>query len=147
MQNYNRLDLNKSIFLKAGTQIISLSISVPYYHAPVYLRSLELLPLFKSKENRAEQKEAESELADASWLVHAGYGLMFHWDNTSVPRSGLPLEYSAAVRAFDVKSFLDMVSESGASYVIFTANHGGSDFPASLKECSKTTLVVQQTGT
>jgi hypothetical protein len=59
---------------------------------------------------------------------------MFHWDNGSVPPSGPAMKYGDAVQLFDVKAFATMIKKTGANYIIFTANHGGINFPAPLKE-------------
>jgi hypothetical protein len=67
--------------------------------------------------------------ANTSWMVAANYGLMFHWTSQSMPREVPPLSYCDAVRKFDVEKFADMVSETGAGFVVFTTSHAGFYFP------------------
>ena len=58
---------------------------------------------------------------------------MFHWSTTTQPARGPQKPYVEAVNAFDLDAFVDMVRETGAGYVIFTAVHGIMHFPAPLK--------------
>jgi hypothetical protein len=134
MQNYNRLDLGKSIPLRAGKNTVLLTVTVPAGHIPFFLRSLELLPVQKLGVAQAEIREAKATRANPEWLMHAGYGLMFHWILGTMPRSGQQMKYADAVNAFNVSAFADMVQKTGASYIIFTANHVNPHFPAPLKE-------------
>jgi hypothetical protein len=134
MQNYNRLDLGKSIPLKAGRNSIVLVVTVPIGHIPFFLRSLELLPVGKLAEAQAETRKAKMARANPDWLMHAGYGLMFHWTLDTMPHSGPQMKYADAVNSFNVPAFADMVKKTGASYIIFTANHVNPHFPAPLKE-------------
>ena len=62
-------------------------------------------------------------------MVAAKYGLMFHWTSQSKPREGPPLSYCDAVQNFDVDRFANMVSETGAGFVVFTTSHAGFYFP------------------
>jgi len=134
MQNYNRLDFGIIVNLKTGKNTLSLKATVPAGHPAFYFRGLELIPVNKQKAIDAELADAKASRADPSWLMNAGYGLMFHWDNTSVPPRGPASSYTDAVNNFDVKAFAAMVKKTGASYVIFTPNHGNINFPAPIKE-------------
>ena len=67
--------------------------------------------------------------ANTSWMVAANYGLMFHWTSQSMPREGPPLSYCDAVRKFDVEKFANIVSQTGAGFVVFTTSHAGFYFP------------------
>ena len=49
--------------------------------------------------------EGRKQMVDTSWMVAAGYGLMFHWTSQTVPREGPPQSYCDAVRNFDVVRF------------------------------------------
>lgn len=73
--------------------------------------------------------EGRKQMVDTSWMVAAGYGLMFHWTSQTVPREGPPQSYCDAVRNFDVVRFADMVESSGAGFVVFTTSHAGFYFP------------------
>lgn len=134
MQNYNRLDLDKEIPLRSGDNTVTLNVVVPAKHTPFYFRSLEWLSVPEIKAAHEELAGARLRRTDAGWLMHSGYGLMFHWDNGSRMPGGSRLPYAAAVRAFNVRAFAQMVKKTGAAYVIFTPNHGGTNFCAPLKE-------------
>lgn len=134
MQNYNRLDLEKTIPLRTGQNKITLKVSMPAGHAAFYFRSFEFLAEKEVKAARKEFEQASTHRTDVGWLAHSGYGLMFHWDNGSRMPDGSRLPYADAVQAFDVVAFADMVKRAGAAYVIFTPNHGGTNFCAPLQE-------------
>lgn len=134
MQNYNRLDLGKAILLNAGKNSVVLAVIVPAGHVPFYFRSLELLSVQQKKAINTEIDEYRAQRSNPDWLVHSSYGVMFHWDNGSVLPSGPPMKYTDAVQAFNVTAFAEMVKKTGSNYIIFTANHGGTNFPAPLKE-------------
>lgn len=88
--------------------------------------SLEFVrPQIESRLAALAQKQRPS----TRWMVDAGYGLMFHWTSQSMPREGPQKSYCDAVRDFDVQRFAEMVSETGAGFVIFTTSHAGFYFP------------------
>ena len=134
MQNYNRLDLGKVVPLKAGTNTITLTVTMPSGHVSFFLRSIELLSTQKQYLAQAEAHDAKELRVRADWLMQAGFGLMFHWTPQTAPRFGVPVKYADAAQAFNVPAFADMVNRTGARYVIFTANHVDPEFPAPLKD-------------
>ncbi|MFC1738873.1 gamma-glutamyltransferase [Planctomycetota bacterium] len=85
----------------------------------------------------ADEKRARNSRASTDWMVKAKYGVMFHWEPNSQPRHGPKKPYAEAVRDFDVNAFADMVEKTGGGYVIFTLNHGHSQWPAPIKSWEK----------
>lgn len=72
---------------------------------------------------------------DTSWMVKGKYGLFIHWVPESYPLFGSTptwQKYQAAVDAFDVDAFADMVAKTGAAWVVFTTTHGKYYFPGPL---------------
>jgi alpha-L-fucosidase len=57
---------------------------------------------------------------------------MFTWTSRTQPRHGDLEPYAQAVADFNVDAFADMVADTGAAYVMFTANHSKPTFPAPL---------------
>lgn len=130
--NYERRDIGLTTQLAAGENTITASINIPVNETSFYLHSLELLST--RVDAKAELQIAAKQRANSNWLMHSGYGLMFHWTSQTMPRSGPQMKYTDAVNAFNVIAFADMVKKTGATYVIFTANHQDPHFPGPLKE-------------
>ena len=101
------------------------------------LHSLELIPVSAKDAIAAERERARRMRASTEWFVEAKYGVMFHWTAQTQPRYGPQKPYWEAVRDFDVNAFADMVMETGAGYVIFTACHAQQYFPAPIQTLEK----------
>ena len=117
--------------LEAGRHDLTFRIVTKHRSGEVLqLRSLELVkPSIRDKmETRA--KELRS---DSSWMVAAKYGLMTHWTPLTEPRRGEQVPYCEAVRNFNVDSYVKMVRETGAGYLVFTTGWGGFWFPAPIR--------------
>jgi len=71
------------------------------------------------------------------WFTDAKYGLFFHWNARSMPRSGLPKSYEEAVNDFDVVRFAAMVHATGADFIVLTTSWDLFTFPAPLKSVEK----------
>ena len=97
------------------------------------VHSLELISPAAKAAMIASTERAQKMRANSDWFVEAKYGVMFHWSTTTQPLRGPQKPYPEAVSAFDLDAFADMVSETGAGYIIFTAVHGIMHFPAPLK--------------
>ncbi|HXL58296.1 MAG TPA: alpha-L-fucosidase, partial [Chitinophagaceae bacterium] len=98
------------------------------------------IELLRVNEKEAAEKDlaaSQKMHAATNWFAKIPYGVMFHWTSQSTPETGAPKSYHEAVNNFDVKSFVDMVTKTGAGYVIFTTNHAEPYFPAPLKEWEK----------
>jgi hypothetical protein len=66
------------MLIPAGKNSIGLSVTVPAGHAAFYFRSLELLSVQQEKAINKELEEADAARSNPGWLLHSGYGLMFH---------------------------------------------------------------------
>ena len=81
------------------------------------------------------RRDAPRLRSDTSWMVKGKYGLFIHWVPESYPLFGSTptwQRYQAAVDAFDVGAFADMVAKTGATWVVFTTTHGKYYFPGPL---------------
>jgi hypothetical protein len=131
---WRRVALNGALRLKAGQQEIALRIE------PAEGVSTQKIEVLSVELVRPEVKErlhaaalAMREKADLQGFRNARYGLMFHWTSTSAPRTGDKKAYAAAVRDFDLKTFVEQVRQSGAGFVTLTTSHAEMYFPAPLK--------------
>lgn len=81
------------------------------------------------------RKDAPRLRSDTGWMVKGKYGLFIHWVPESYSFFGSTQtwqRYQAAVAAFDVDAFADMVGQTGAAWVVFTTTHGKYYFPGPL---------------
>jgi hypothetical protein len=78
------------------------------------------------------ERDAQQLKSSADWMVQGKYGLFIHWVPESFPLFGTTpawQRYQEAVDRFDVDAFAEMVSETGAAWVVFTTTHGKFYFP------------------
>ncbi len=133
-QNFERVPLQETLHVPEGESPITLRlIGEANSTENVKVHSLELISPTAAKATIASRKKAQKIRASTDWFVEAKYGVMFHWSTTTQPLRGPQKSYPEAVNAFDIDTFADMVRETGAGYVIFTAVHGIMHFPAPLK--------------
>lgn len=143
-----------SIYVHAGRNLISLHVVPTTRQVELARRDLER-PQFgwpKRSLHIAAIEMARPEVlakmrmdaprlrSDTSWMVRGKYGLFIHWVPESYPLFGsIPAwqRYQAAVAAFDVDAFADMVAKTGAAWVVFTTTHGKYYFPAPLHALDK----------
>ena len=81
--------------------------------------------------------DAEKLRSKPKWFTEAKYGLFFHWNARSAPRTGEPKSYENAVKDFDVTKFAAMVHETGADFIVLTTSWDLQTFPAPLKSLDK----------
>ena len=133
-QNFERRLLQRTLHIPAGESTITLRlIGEAQSKANVKIHSLELISPTANAAMITSRERAQKMRAKTDWFVAAKYGVMFHWSTTTQPLRGPQKPYPEAVEAFDLDAFADMVSETGAGYVIFTTVHGIMHFPAPLK--------------
>lgn len=80
--------------------------------------------------------DAQRLKSSADWMIKGKYGLFIHWVPESYPLFGeIPTwkRYQEAVEQFDVDAFAEMVSETGAAWVVITTTHGKFYFPGPLR--------------
>ena len=137
LRNYERVPLTGVVHLPAGTSKITVLVTEPESGEVMDFRSMELTPV-AAKQSIAEAEErAKKSRASTDWFVRERYGVMFHWDHNVQPRHGPKKPYAEAVRDFDVDAFADMVEDLGVGYVIFTLNHGNTQWPATIESWEK----------
>jgi len=137
-QNFERIPLHRTLRLPAGISTIAVRITQKAETDEIIrLHALELISPTVKNAMAAAKERAERLRASTDWFVAAQYGVMFHWTPGTQPRRGAQKRFPEAVRDFDVNTFADMVKETGAGYVIFTAVHGIQWFPGPIQTIEK----------
>ena len=131
--NYERISVDKTFSLTRGITRLSFTVSHGSDPAAVSVSSIEITPVSAMATISEEAVSAMKTRPNTDWFVHAGYGLMFHWTSRSAPKRGPIRTYRDAVEAFGVSDFADMCAETGAGYVMFTANHADPSFPGPIR--------------
>jgi len=131
--NFDRKRLDGKLHLTRGINPVILQVSGTDKDAVLRVRCLEVLPASANAAMTAAEESARAHRADTSWFVKAGYGVMFHWTDSTEPRDGTKKPYAEAVSAFDVDAFAKLIDEIGAGYVLFTVNHAHPHCPAPIK--------------
>jgi alpha-L-fucosidase len=93
------------------------------------LYSLDVISPGEEKAQAEAKRLAVQKRASTRWFGNTKYGLMVHWMPGVMPRRGSAKSFPDAVRDFKVDKFADMVKQTGASYLIFTAVHGTQWYP------------------
>lgn len=124
---WDKLDVPGELKLGKGLNIIAVQ---SLDAAKLRLKSLELV-------NLADQPAIEKRIiefrSNAGWLADTGYGLMFQWGGWGYPEHGPAKKWPGMIDDFNVKSFADMVEETGAAYVVWSATWITYHFPAPIK--------------
>jgi hypothetical protein len=100
---------------------------------PFALWSLELV---RPEALTAIKARARAMKSDLQWMLDGKYGLFTHFSSQSTPFNGGPSlgeQYQELVDRFDVDAFVEMVVETGASWVCFTCAHGTQHWPGPSK--------------
>lgn len=129
--NFERIPLQGKVRLSKGENIVRLELSD--FKGTIRVRSLEFVPIAAKASLQRDTERAHASRAKTDWFVRAGYGLFIHWTSQVSPLRGKIKPYAEAVNDFDVPKFVNMVANSGAGYLIFTANHAEPTFPGPLK--------------
>ena len=93
------------------------------------LYSLDVISPGAEKAQLETKRFAVQNRASTKWFSNTKYGLMVHWMPGVMPKRGSAKPFCDAVRDFNVNVFADMVKQTGASYLIFTAVHGTQWYP------------------
>ncbi|MBK5245336.1 MAG: alpha-L-fucosidase [Eubacteriaceae bacterium] len=137
-QNFEEKHLKQNLQLSAGVNTLSLrAIKKEGTDEMMRLYTLKLISPATKEAMMAARERAERQRADTDWFVAAKYGVMFHWTPGTYPRHGSKKSFPEAVKDFDVIAFADMVEQTGAGYVIFTAPHGIQWFPGPIQSIEK----------
>lgn len=133
--SFEEILIENTLSLKKGSQEIIMK--APPFQEPIEFRNIELIPLKAKSSIDADRIRAHNARAKSDWLAKAGYGLMFHWTSQSVDHEGKKKPYKEAVEEFDLNTFVNMVEETGARYVLFTVGHAEPYCPAPIKAWEK----------
>lgn len=129
---WNKVFFPDSLLLEAGGQQLHLRM-ISDTENPETEISIYSLELATGKTWAAKNAAAEKLRSKPSWLNEAAYGLFFHWNSRSQPRSGEAKSYAQAVKDFDVAAFANMVKNTGADFIVLTTSWAAPTFPAPLK--------------
>jgi hypothetical protein len=113
---WDKLDAG-TISLPAGTSTIKLIGTAGSAHG-MTIKSLELM---RNSDLAAYQSRIASFKKDTTWLSNAGYGVMFQYGGWGYPQSGSPQTLDNQAANFNVTNFVNMVKNTGATYVIWSA--------------------------
>ncbi|HUQ67775.1 MAG TPA: alpha-L-fucosidase, partial [Flavitalea sp.] len=133
--NFGRKMIQGQLHLDKGENTIVMRVvrKEPTDGSIMKLYSMELISPDTKKAQAEAKKRAIHKRVSSDWFSAAKYGLMVHWIPGVTPRNGQAKSFCDAVRDFKVDTFADMVKQSGASYLIFTAVHGTQWFPGPSK--------------
>ncbi|MEM9965288.1 MAG: alpha-L-fucosidase [Asticcacaulis sp.] len=134
---FERVAVPGAVDLVRGANVVKLKVHGNKGKEIFRLRSLELTPVKHAQAVAADAARAKASRSNTDWFANAGYGMWFHYLDLTVPQSGPRVPYEQAVNALDVPKFAKMVNDCGASYVIFTVNHGNPTCPAPIKSWEK----------
>lgn len=98
--------------------------------ANLKLKSVELINF--SEKDKIE-KRVQDFRSDTKWLADSGYGLMVQWGGWGYPQHGPKKEWPKMIDDFDVEKFANMLLETGAAYVVWSATWISYQFPAPIK--------------
>ncbi len=113
---WDKLDMG-TLFIPGGTSTLKL-VRSSSGGGNIEIKSLELI---RESDRAAYEQRIAGFKKDTSWLANAKYGLMFQYGAWGYPQTGntrKSIDQGAA--DFDVRSFVDMVKGTGASYVIWS---------------------------
>ncbi len=83
--------------------------------------SIKSLELLEKKEHESYLKRVEKFKVDTDWLANSGYGLMLQFGAWTYPEKGEHRKsLDELASTFDMTAFVDLVKETGASYVVWS---------------------------
>lgn len=133
-ENFERVELDGTLRLGAGDNHLRFSVTgIDSGRQAMRLHSLELIPTRGEEQMAAATTRARKARVRADWFRTARYGVMVHWTPQTQPRHGPPKAFPEAVQDFDARAWAEMIQQTGASYVVFTAVHGWQWWPAPIR--------------
>lgn len=137
---WQRLDMGQ-ITLPAGTSTITLA-RTGALSGDLYVKSLELI---EESQLSNYQTMVASARADTTWFGEAKYGLMFQYGSWGFPNNvGTAKTLNQQAADFNVDAFMNLVQETGASYVIWSFSWWGYHIDAPITEID--TIVTDSGG-
>jgi hypothetical protein len=128
---WTRNELSGTLKLPAGESEITLRAVEP--DGKPFNLALYSMELLEPAEAKILTAEAAALRASTKWMVDAKYGLMFTWTAASFPRTGPQKTYEQSVNDFDVNKFADMVSDTGAGFIVLCTSWSTYYFPAPIQ--------------
>lgn len=131
---WHRIELG-SMALKAGENRVRLDVDAVSVKVGKSTKvfMLSAVELTQPATKEAIRKEAKTTRQQPDWFKDAGYGLMFQWTNRATPPKGPIKPWEEKVNDFDLDQFMQLVDDSGASYVIWSATWGNQYISAPVK--------------
>ena len=114
---WHRISLGQ-IALKPGVNTLTLEVK------PAKRFSFDAFEIVQPDVKTELQKEALAMRVRPNWFANADYGLMFQWTNRATPPKGPIKPWEQKVNDFDLDSYVDMVEETGAAYVLWSVTWG-----------------------
>lgn len=116
-EKWNRVDLG-TVTLVAGVNLLRLEFDSK---SPFKISSLELV---RPKIKEALLADALAFRKSPAWFKNAGHGVMFQWTNRATPPKGAIKAWEEKVNAFDLNALVNVVEDSGASFVVWSVTWG-----------------------
>ncbi len=129
-RKWNRVSLG-SIALKKGENRLGLMIETDVSF------KLSTLELTQPDVKQQILSEALALRRAPDWFKDAGYGLMFQWTNRATPPTGSNKPWGQKVNDFDLDAFIQLVDQSGASYVVWSITWGQQYISAPIKSLDR----------
>ncbi|MBR7832123.1 alpha-L-fucosidase [Actinospica durhamensis] len=118
---WQRLPIGQ-LTLDAGTSTLTLT-RTGTLSDDLYVKSLELIP---ASQLTSYQSAVAAARADTSWFGQSPYGLMFQYGSWGFPNNAGPAKsLTQQANDFNVDAFMSLVTESGASYVVWSFSWWG----------------------
>lgn len=127
---WDRVGLGK-VSLAAGDNVLELEIAAGH---PVSIAALELV--LEELDGKLAA-DAVSMRQSPDWFKDAGYGLMFQWTNRATPPAGGIKPWNQKVEDFDLASVLELVQQSGASFVVWSVTWGQQCISAPIRSLDR----------
>jgi len=131
---WHRLELGY-IPLKAGENKVRLDVNAVAVKAGNRTKRflLSAIELAHPSAKEAIAKEVAATRQKPDWFKDAAYGLMFQWTNRATPPKGPIKPWEEKVNDFNLEQFVQLVDDSGAAYVIWSATWGNQYISAPVR--------------
>ncbi len=127
---WQRIDLGQ-ISLAAGTSTITLT-RTGTLSGDLKVKAVELIP---SSQLSSYHSAVAAARADTTWFSESKYGLMFQYGSWGFPNNvGTAKSLAQQANDFNVDAFMSLVTESGASYVVWSFSWWGYHIDAPITE-------------
>ena len=127
---WQRIDMGQ-ISLAAGTSTLTLT-RTGTLSGDLKVKALELIPSSQLSNYKSMVAAAR---ADTTWFSQSKYGLMFQYGSWGFPNNvGTAKSLNQQATDFNVDTFMSLVTESGAAYVVWSFSWWGYHIDAPITE-------------